>query len=307
MKQLKTMTDHAAVLSTQRPRDLAHVALVLFPSLAWWLTRDLPAWMTMWALSVGLFASLKLLTLAYAGWRDAPLHRVVSYLLFWPGLNAPEFLRATAGSGISAKFGELVFGLTKLTAGAVALLWAVRHVQTYPAIVIGWVGMIGIIFILHFGLLHVISWLWRRAGVNAPPLMRAPIASDSLASFWGGRWNSAFADVARRFLFKPTVRHLGPIGSGGLVFLVSGIVHEMVVSLPAHGGWGGPTLYFLLQGAGVAVEKSTKGKRLCLGCGIRGWSWAFIFTTLPLPLLFHPPFVHHVIVPFLAALNHFLP
>ena len=300
------MNKATSVIPAHRVRNLTRASLMLLPVLAWWTTRPLPAWATMWALSVSLFAALKLLTLEDAYRHETSIHGVVSYLLLWPGLNALEFLRRGNEPRSNPKAGEFVFAIAKMSGGIAALSWAVRHVQMYPPMVTGWVGMVGIIFILHFGLLHVISWLWRRAGVNAPPLMRAPIAADSLASFWGGRWNSAFADVARRFLFKPTVRHLGLVGSGGLVFLVSGIVHELVISLPARGGWGGPTLYFLLQGAGIAVEKSTFGKRLCLDRNVRGWGWAFMFTAVPLPLLFHPPFVHHVIVPFLVTLNSFL-
>lgn len=299
------MNKATPVTSIHRARGLACASLLLLPGLAWGTTRHSAAWVTMWALSAGLFAALKLLTLAEANWSEAPSCRVISYLFLWPGLNAPEFLRIKNESKSEPKPGELVLAIAKMAAGIATIAWAVAYLPTYPEIVIGWVGMIGIIFTLHFGLLHVSSWLWRRAGVNAPPIMRAPIASDSLAEFWGGRWNSAFADVARRFLFKPTVRHFGLIGSGGLVFMVSGIVHELVVSLPARGGWGGPTLYFLLQGAGIAAEKSPGGKRLHLDRGIRGWTWTFIFTAMPLPLLFHPPFVHRVILPFLSTLNCF--
>ena len=103
------------------------------------------------------------------------------------------------------------------------------------------------------------------------------------------------------------MHRLGVRGAGFFVFFVSGLVHETVVSLPARGGWGGPTVYFLLQGAGMAVEKGPLGKRLGLGDGFRGWFWMALFTAGPLPLLFHPPFVHRVIVPFFQTLNHLLP
>ncbi len=93
-----------------------------------------------------------------------------------------------------------------------------------------------------------------------------------------------------------------------MVFAVSGLVHETVISLPARGGWGGPTLYFLLQAAGVAVERSVPGRRLGLGHGVRGWLWTGLVAAAPLPLLFHAPFVERVGAPLLRALaGLFLP
>jgi len=88
-----------------------------------------------------------------------------------------------------------------------------------------------------------------------------------------------------------------------VVFVVSGLVHESVISVPARGGWGRPTLYFILQGAGIAVEKSALGKKAGLGGGVRGWLWMAVCTGGPVALLFHPPFVHRVIGPFFETLN----
>jgi len=66
----------------------------------------------------------------------------------------------------------------------------------------GWLGMIGIVVTLHFGIFHALSCLWRRASVEARPLMHAPLASTSLSEFWGRRWNTAFRDLTHRFLFR---------------------------------------------------------------------------------------------------------
>jgi hypothetical protein len=35
--------------------------------------------------------------------------------------------------------------------------------------------MAGLILLLHFGTFHVLSLAWRRAGVNAQPIMRSPV------------------------------------------------------------------------------------------------------------------------------------
>ena len=288
-------------------RVAAFTGLLVLPALAWFATCDLPAWVNMWALAGSMFFALKLLTLTAAELSTVSFVRIIAYIALWPGMDARAFLFDRPENKPIARPSELAFALLKLFGGLAAGAWATWHVGTAQPMLVGWVGMIGVIFTLHFGLLHVISWLWRRAGVNAPPIMRAPIAADSLADFWGGRWNMAFADAARRFLFRPTVRWFGARGAGAFVFLVSGLVHEAVVSLPARGGWGGPTLYFLIQGAGIAVEKSALGKHLNLGSGLRGWAWTALCTLAPVTLLFHAPFVHHVIVPFYQTLHDLIP
>lgn len=266
-----------------------------------------PAWVVMAGIAATTFGSLKVLTLA-GHWRAALGWRGAAYLFAWPGLNAPAFFGSMARVGeLVARPGELVFALTKMLFGLGLVFWATTHAWTEPGLIVGWVGMIGIIFTLHFGVMHVASWIWRRAGLNAPPIMNAPMRAVSLAEFWSERWNVAFADVARRFVFRPLARRWGALKAGGAVFLISGLVHELVISLPARGGWGGPTLYFALHAAGIAIERSRAGKAAGLGRGASGWLWTLGFTVLPLPLLFHAPFVERVIVPMLKDFFPCLP
>ncbi len=85
--------------------------------------------------------------------------------------------------------------------------------------------------------------------------------------------------------------------------MVSGLIHDLVISLPARGGYGLPTLYFLLQGAGVTAEHSRFGKRLGLGHGRRGWCFMVVVLVLPVFGLFHPWFVLRVILPFMRAIH----
>ena len=88
-----------------------------------------------------------------------------------------------------------------------------------------------------------------------------------------------------------------------LVFLLSGLVHELVISVPARGGYGLPTGYFLLQGLGVAAEHTRVGRRIGLGHGWRGWLFTMLVTAAPAFWLFHPPFIRNLILPMLKALN----
>lgn len=263
-------------------------------------------WAAMVVVSAALFVALKAVTLS--GCADGiDGGRLAIYLLAWPGLNARAFLRSAPTERAAVRAGELAAALGKTVLGLTLFLWAVLHVRTAPVMIVGWMGMLGIIFTLHFGMMHVVSCVLRRMGFEAPPIMNAPMRAVSLTEFWSARWNRAFADVARRFVFRPLVRRCGAVGAGGVVFLVSGLVHEAAISLPARGGWGGPTLYFVLSALGIAIERSRVGVVLGLGRGVRGWLWVFGFTVLPLPLLFHTPFVERVIVPMLKDFNLLIP
>ena len=86
-------------------------------------------------------------------------------------------------------------------------------------------------------------------------------------------------------------------------FVFSGIVHEAAISVSARGGFGLPSAYFLLQAAGVAVQRSQASRRLGLDRGCLGWLFTLTFTAIPAFFLFHPPFVRRVMLPFLAAIG----
>jgi len=167
----------------------------------------------------------------------------------------------------------------------------------------GWLGMVGLVFLLHFGTFHLLSLGWRRAGVDAAPIMRNPLLACSLSDFWARRWNTAFHDLAVRFSFRPLQPVVGATSATLLVFLASGFVHELVISVPARGGYGLPTGYFLIQGAGVAVERMRLGRRLGLGRGWRGRLFTMLVTAGPAFWLFPPAFVHNVVLPMLASIG----
>jgi D-alanyl-lipoteichoic acid acyltransferase DltB (MBOAT superfamily) len=149
----------------------------------------------------------------------------------------------------------------------------------------------------------LLSLAWRRAGVNAMPVMRNPLRSTSLADFWGRRWNTAFHELATRFSFEPLRSRVGASAAAFLVFLLSGVIHEFVISVPAHSGYGLPTVYFGVQGLGIAGERSSRGRRLGLGRGWRGRLFTALVAAGPAYWLFPPPFVHRVVLPMLAAIG----
>ena len=99
--------------------------------------------------------------------------------------------------------------------------------------------------------------------------MRAPAVATSLSAFWGERWNRGFNELAHELIFHKTFRRLGVAWAMLLVFLASGLIHDLVISVPAGTWFGLPTAYFVLQGIGVLIERSRWGRRAGLGVYVR--------------------------------------
>lgn len=281
---------------------LGAAALLALAVMVWWLTSGWPAWIAMWMIAAAEFFAIKGITL---GWQRgiALPGRAFAYVALWPGMDAPAFFEKRCGSSARPGWGEASWAATKMAFGFGLLALAVIMQGHWPDMVVGWTAMVGIIFVLHFGMFHLLSCAWRTIGVEARPIMSAPIAATSLADFWGWRWNAAFADAARRFLFLPLCRKFGSNLASAGVFLFSGLIHEAVISLPARGGWGGPTAYFLIQAIGMGLEKTVIARKLGLSGGATGWAWTLVVTAAPLPLLFHTPFVERIIFPLLDFLG----
>ncbi len=261
----------------------------------------LPRWAVMWLLAGVLFGLFKALTwsAARAQARRVAVWRSAAYLLGWVGLDPKPFL-APAGTVGRPGAREWIAAVLQTLSGA-GLLWlALPRLERLPPLVRSWIGLLGLAFLLHFGLFRLLALFWRRLGIAVRPIMNNPTAAASLAELWGRRWNLAFRDLTHRFLFQPVCRRHGPGVALMAVFLGSGLVHDLVISLPAGGGWGLPTLYFTLQGAGVLAQRSAFG---AIGSGAAGRIFTLAVAVLPAPLLFHPPFLRQVALPFLGAIG----
>ena len=261
----------------------------------------LAGWQLMWLLAAAVFAGCKALTWVNAPTAGTPNWKQAAYLFAWPGLDAPGFLGAGRTTCCGSREAGMAVGKTAL--GAVLLFGLARILPSENLYLVGWVGMIGIVLLLHFGLFHLLSCFWRSIGVDARPLMNRPVTSVSVSEFWGRRWNTAFRDFAHRFLFRPLTAWCGPRWGLLAGFLFSGVVHDLVISIPARGGYGGPTAYFAMQGWAMAVERSAWGRRVGLGKGWTGRGFTILVLMGPVCLLFHRPFVQRVIVPFMRAIG----
>ena len=302
LMQKSTMTSLATSPRSQLSPVPPWLPLALLPTAAALVATRWQPWMMMWALAFAVYAGLKWLSfasdVAATNWT---LGRKLGYLLLWPGMDPTAFHPSTDHADRPGLL-EWAFALLKVALGISLVVAAVATLDSHPRLA-GWIGMIGIVFMLHFGLFHLLSAIWRRMGIPAAPLMYAPILAHSLSDFWSRRWNLAFRDLAHRFVFRPSVGRLGIPGATIAVFLVSGIVHDAVISIPAGGGFGLPTLYFLIQAAGVLLERGLWGKRegICRA-GIKRLFCAIVVIG-PLGLLFHRPFLERVVQPMLVAIG----
>ncbi len=261
-----------------------------------------PPWGLMWILAIGIFAGFKWWT----WWRVASTgvfttsERSLTYLFLWPGMDARRFLDLSTWNKKPA-LSAWAWACTKTVFGGV-LVWGLARVAG-DGLLAGWIGMVGFIFLLHFGLFAMLALFWQRMGICAQPLMNCPIAAASLSDFWGKRWNSGFRDIVFGLMFVRLAKRFGTTSAAIATFVISGLIHELVITFPAGAGYGFPTLYFTLQGAAMLVERSSIGVRLGLINGWRGHAFALSVVTLPIFALFPPVFVLQVMVPFLQIIR----
>jgi alginate O-acetyltransferase complex protein AlgI len=254
--------------------------------------RFVAPWIDMWIIAAAIFASLKLLS-----WWPLRFHashiRTIGYLFASATLDAKRFFASTAPSDPTAKQAIRAAGFAFLGA---TLFWCVARMLplAHPALV-AWTGMIGVVLMLHFGLLQLLSLAWRNAGIDCGLVMNKPLRATSLADFWA-RWNLPFTTWAFDTVFRPLRRFSVSLATIA-TFFVSGLIHDLAISVPAGAGFGRPTLYFLIQGAVILVDRKWRLPRFLRRV------YALIVLIAPVPLLFHPPFIHNVVLPMMSALG----
>ncbi len=234
----------------------------------------------------GLFFLFKAVTLSR--FPTIPLSRAIAYTLFWPGLDPRPFDMTPRPSPNPDSV--VAFGAGKIAIGAALGLAAVRYAP--DPLARAWLVLASVLLVFHLGLFDILTGLWRKAGFPVERICPEPWRSASLSEFWGRRWNLAFHAFAREHVYRPLAVRIGREGAAAATFLFSGLAHESVISFPAGGGYGLPTLYFALHGALVLLERR----------GIlRGRRWLTLLAVLgPLPGLFHPEFISTVMIPWIG-------
>jgi hypothetical protein len=281
---------------------LRWIVALLPTAVALSLGKAVRPWAWMWLIACALFLGAKWITIErfLGSGKQTERGRSLAYCFMWPGMDVQSFCGKR--SLPAPLFREWLEAGAKTLVGAV-IVWGVVPLTRAHPLFRGWLGMMGIVLLLHFGVFHLLSIVWRSVGINARPIMHAPAGATSLSGFWGGRWNRAFTDLMHENILKPLSRRIGVRAALFAVFLISGGLHELVISVPARGAYGLPTTYFVLQALGIFFERSGAGRRLGIGSGWRGWCFGALFAGAPAFWLFPPIFVHRVILPMLHAMG----
>lgn len=271
------------------------------PTLAATLGWHLAPWQFMCVTVFTVYFGLKLLTFSVDfGTLSKTPWRAAGYLLLWPGMDSRRFCRAR--EGLVPRLRQCFAPALLVLAGGCLIPVGVQVASAGHPWLGGWLIVAGLLLVMHFGVFEILAILWRRRGINARPLMNRPWAATSLADFWGSRWNTAFRDLTFRFVARPVGHTYGARAGLLAAFTVSGLVHEVGISLPAGAGWGLPTLFFAIQAAGMSFERMPLARKLGLTDGWAGRVWTAGIVLLPAPVLFHLPFLERVILPLGAVL-----
>jgi hypothetical protein len=93
-------------------------------------------------------------------------------------------------------------------------------------------------------------------GMELEPQFNKPYLSASLQDFWGRRWNLMASAVLRPSVYIPVRARLGAPAGVLATFLVSGLMHEVVVYyFTFRAPTGQLTAFFLLHGVCVCAER----------------------------------------------------
>jgi alginate O-acetyltransferase complex protein AlgI len=256
---------------------LAAYAVIHFASV------DQPPLLRMVLLCCMLMAGMK--WIVYSEWRRRggeilPWGRWLCFATLWFGMEP----MAWTGKRRSLQWRThaLWGGACSLTGGALVFLMSSYEVtMLIPLFIAMSIGF-------HFGALRLLTAFWRFKGFPVRALFRNPFRTRGFGDFWGKRWNLAYSQMMARAVMRPIQQKFGAKIALFCVFIISGILHELAITVPVQAGYGLPTCFFLVQGVLTTLEKRENLVSATL-CGAS--------LVLGLNFLFPTVFVEAVILP----------
>lgn len=231
------------------------------------------------------------------------------FALGWPGMRPSAF--ADVPGPWKGRCQELLTRGARNLAAGVLLFGLAWGISSFPAESMTsstrlWLATFFLLpalsLIMHFGLFSLLAGGWRLAGGDCHALFRDPLQSTSLTEFWGRRWNLAFSEMTTLAVFRPLRGVTGIRVATVAAFLFSGLLHELAISVPVQAGFGLPFLYFVLHAVAMQMESflSRRGHPIDSSAWL-GRLWTLAWLLLPLPILFHRPFLRGCVWPLIGV------
>ncbi|MGJ8656788.1 MAG: wax synthase family protein [Akkermansiaceae bacterium] len=247
-----------------------------------WVALDEGGFMRMvWICSV-LMAGMKAITYrewCVVGGRRLPWGRWLMFSCLWFGMDPGAFVARRRVEWRS----HVVVGSACLVVGLMGV-WVCYLLDVRSVLLLFVFMSAG----FHFGVLRLLTGFWRMMGFPVRVLFRNPLVMRGFQDFWGRRWNLAYSQMMARAVKRPLVGLLGERGSLFAVFVVSGLLHELAITVPVGGGYGWPTLFFVVHGVVCFFERGDS-RVMAVVCGM--------MLVLGVPYLFGEKFVDDVILP----------
>lgn len=206
--------------------------------------------------------------------------RAAGHVLVWPGLDpARAFVRdagARRGAGARRAAAGALEVVLAFGVAAAAAASGVLDAGAYPA---AWARAASLLPLLD-GAFRATSGLVEACGGRVEPLSRAPWAASGLADFWGRRWNLLVARTLAADVYGPVRARVGAGPAVVGTFLVSGVFHEVLFTLPTGAAPGAHTAFFVAHAVVLlAIERTPLGAR---PASRRAVAWATFLATAPL-------------------------
>ncbi|XSG74284.1 wax synthase family protein [Herpetosiphon llansteffanensis] len=259
-----------------------------------WLSQPWPLWgriIAIWVPTYLAFKGWRLLYSPHAQTKQLGFWRNVGFI-FWLGMQLEPWLlprqpdlawrKNVAHGALWLGFGGVI--------GLVAWFWPTPTVGLW-LLWRCWLALVGVVISLFFGVTRLYLAIWQAFGWQVQPLFLAPIYSRSVSEWWGKRWNMAVHEVLSVVVWQPLKPLIGSRWAAAMVFIVSGLLHELLLSYPAAGGWGWPTGYFVVQIAATSLERQRSVRAWLRRSSYRQIIWTLSWTIIPAPLLFRPELV----------------
>jgi len=297
---------------TRLPRrlrqPLAWTVTVLGVAITDAVTVREPAVWRMWLLVGVLFLGMKSIVVATVDWKVMGFAAWLRFACLWFGMRPDVFEHGEGRAGpahdaipmATRGAARVVAGMLLMTVGASTIRQGVQAVMPALAMPVATIAVLaGFSIAMHFGVMDVVTGYWRLHGYSrCRAMFRQPWKATSLRDFWGVRWNAAFTEMTAITVVRPLQERLGPAGAMMAGFAVSGLLHEVALSLPVHAGPGHPTAYFLIQGALVAVEDRLRraGVLARVPASVRSAA-VLVCVIAPTPILLTRPFLAQIVWP----------